>query len=259
MKLSWHGTASILLESDGYRIAFDPFLTIPLHETTCRRKLHAIKYRTAKSVLVTHGHFDHIMDIPRLYKDSDTLIYATSTPCKTLMKRSMEREQLRVIIPGATFKLGNFTIRVYQGRHCRFDVGIILKTLFKPDSFLHLKRLMELVKLNRIYAENGETLFYEIEAEGKRIQLLGSMGLDLDTVYPTGADVLILPFQGTSNPARTVVPIINRLRPKRVCLDHYDNTFPPMSSHVDTVNFTARLLRCGIPAAALKRGKVYEI
>jgi L-ascorbate metabolism protein UlaG (beta-lactamase superfamily) len=259
MKLSWHGTASILLESDGYRIAFDPFLTIPLHETTCRRKLHAIKYRTARSVLVTHGHFDHIMDIPRLYKDSDTLIYATSTPCKTLMKRSMEREQLRVIIPGANFKLGNFTIRVYQGRHCRFDVGIILKTLFKPDSFLHLKRLMELVKLNRIYAENGETLFYEIEADGKRIQLLGSMGLDLDTVYPTGADVLILPFQGTSNPARTVVPIINRLRPKRVYLDHYDNTFPPMSSHVDTVNFTARLLRCGIPAAALKREKVYEI
>ena len=60
MKLSWHGTASILLESEGYRIAFDPFLTIPLHETTCRRKLHAVKYRTADSVLVTHGHFDHI-------------------------------------------------------------------------------------------------------------------------------------------------------------------------------------------------------
>ena len=77
--------------------------------------MHAIKYRTADSVLVTHGHFDHILDIPRLYKDSDTLIYATSTPCKTLMKRIMEREQLRVIIPGATFRLGNFTIQAADG------------------------------------------------------------------------------------------------------------------------------------------------
>ena len=259
MKLSWHGTASILLESEGYRIAFDPFLTIPLHETTCRRKLHAIKYRTADSVLVTHGHFDHILDIPRLYQKSDTLIYATSAPCKTLMKRGMEREQLRVIIPGATFQLGNFTIRVYQGRHCRFDLGIMLKTIFKWDTFLYPKRLYELIKLNRLYAENGETLFYEIEAEGKRIQLLGSMGLDINTAYPTGADVLILPFQGTSDPARTVVPIINKLQPKRIYLDNYDNTFPPMTRHIDTVGFTAKLMRSGIPAAALKRGKVYEI
>ena len=71
--------------------------------------------------------------------------------------------------------------------------------------------------------------------------------------------MLILPFQGTSDPARTVVPIINKLQPKRIYLDHYDNTFPPMTRHIDTVGFTAKLLRSGIPAAALKRCKVYEI
>lgn len=259
MKLSWFGTASVMLESEGYRLVFDPFLTIPIRESICRRKLHAIKYRTADAVLVTHGHFDHILDIPRLYKGSDTKIYATSTPCKALMKRKVERDQLRVIGPGVTFTLGNFTIRVYQGRHCRFDPGIMLKTVFKWETFLYPKRLYELIKLNRLYAENGETLFYEIEAEGKRVQLMGSMGLDIDTEYPTGADVLILPFQGTLNPARTVAPIIHKLQPKKIYLDHYDNTFPPMSSHVDTVDFTAKLHRHGIPAAALTVGATYEI
>lgn len=259
MKLSWYGTASVMLESEGYRLMFDPFLTIPLHETYCRRKLHAVKYRTADAVLVTHGHFDHILDIPRLYRDSDTKIYATKTPCKTLLSRDVSRDQLRVIVPGAVFALGPFTIRVFQGRHCRFNAGVVLKTVFKPDTLRNPKRLFELLKLNHLYQENGETMFYEIEAEGKRVQLMGSMGLDIDTVYPTGADALILPFQGTSCPARTVAPIIMKLRPKAIYLDHYDDAFPPMSSHIETLDFTAALSANGIPAAAMKFGKVYEI
>lgn len=259
MKISWYGTASVMLESDGYRIAVDPFLTIPLHETLCRRKLHAVRYRTADAVLVTHGHFDHILDIPKLYHNSDIKIYATKTPCKTLLRRGVERDQLCAIAPGMTFTLGGFTIRVYQGRHCRFDAGVMLKTVFKKETFQNPKRLYELIKLNRRFKENGETLFYEIEAEGKRIHLMGSMGLDLDTMYPTGADVLILPFQGTYCPARTVAPIIMKLQPKMIYLDHYDNAFPPMSSHIDTLAFTASLLHNGVPAAAMKFGKVYEI
>lgn len=259
MKLSWYGTASLVLESDGYKIAVDPFLTIPLKESYCRRRLHAIKYRAVDAVLVTHGHFDHILDIPRLYKNSDKEIYATSTPCKTLYRRGVPRENLHPIKPGATLQLGPFTVRVYQGRHCRYDAGVMLKTIFKKETVLNLGRLYQLIRLHRLYEENGESLFYEIEVEGKRLQLMGSMGLDVATRYPTEADVLILPFQGTSSPARTVAPIIARLRPKSVYLDHYDDTFPPMSSKINTVDFTARLQKGGIPAAALKYGKIYEI
>lgn len=259
MKLSWYGTASIMLESDGYRIVFDPFLGIPIQDSLCRRKLRAVKFRTADAVLVTHGHFDHILDIPRLYKDSDVKIYATLTPCKTLIDHGVDKDKLRLIAPGAGFRLGNFSIRVYQGRHCRFDAGVVFKTVFKKDSLLHPKRLYELIRLNRRFEENGETLFYEIEAEGKRIQLMGSMGTDIDTLYPTGADVLILPFQGTSDPARTVQPIIDKLQPKRIFLDHYDDAFPPMSSHIKTELFTYRLTREGLLTAAMEFGKTYEI
>ncbi|MBQ3266114.1 MAG: MBL fold metallo-hydrolase [Ruminococcus sp.] len=259
MKLSWYGTAAVMLESDGYRIMFDPFLGIELNESLCRRKLQAVRYRTADAVLVTHGHFDHIMDIPKVYQNSEIEIYATETPCKTLLSRGVGKEKLRLITPGIGFHLGPFTIKVYQGRHCRFDLGVMLKTVLKKDTLTHPKRLYQLIQLNRSYAENGETLFFEIEAEGKRIQLMGSMGLDLDTAYPTRADVLILPFQGTSNPAKTVRPIIAKLQPKSILLDHYDNSFPPMSSHIKTVGFTARLTRDGLPAAAMKHSKVYII
>lgn len=259
MKLTWYGTASVMLESGGCRIAADPFLTIPPQETFCRRKLHAVPYRTADAVLVTHGHFDHIYDIPRLYKNADVKICASRTPCMTLLEHGVDRKKLQLITPGIGFHLGGFTIRVYQGRHCLFDLGVMLKTVCKLDTLLHLKRLYELIRLNRKYKENGETLFYEIEAEGKRVQLMGSMGLDIDTVYPTGADALILPFQGTSCPARTVDPIIEKLKPKKIYLDHYDNSFPPMTAHINTLDFALEMNKKGIPTLALQTGKSYTI
>ena len=259
MKICRYTTASVMLESEGYRIAVDPFLGIPLRDSLCRRRLLAVKYRAADAVLVTHGHFDHIMDIPRLYRDSDIKIFATKTPCKTLLEHGVSREKLQMLAPGISFKLGNFTITAYQGRHCRFDLGVMLKTAFKKDTLLNPKRLCDLMRLNRRYPENGETLFYEIEAEGKRVQLTGSMGTDIDTAYPTGADLLILPFQGTSDPASSAAPIILKLDPRMILLDHYDDSFPPMSSHIDTVGFTSKLLFGGLPAAAMKPGKVYEI
>ena len=88
---------------------------------------------------------------------------------------------------------------------------------------------------------------------------MGSMGLDIDTLYPTAADVLILPFQGTGDPARSVQPIINKIQPKSIFLDHYDDSFPPMSSRIDTDLFAYRTSKEGVPTQAMEFGKVYEI
>ena len=259
MKLTWYGTAAVMLESGGTRIVFDPFLGMPYEEEPFRREHLSASYRTASAVLVTHGHFDHIYDIPAVYHDSETPIYATKTPCETLKRRGVGEEKLRLIRPGDHLELGSFRITVYQGRHCRFDSGVIRKTVFKRDTLRHINRLVELLQLNKQYAENGETLFYEIEAEGKRIQLMGSMGMDEDTDYPIGADAMILPFQGTGDPAASVRPIIDKLKPKSIYLDHYDDAFPPMSSLIATDDFVTEMHDRGIATVAMEQGSVYYL
>lgn len=262
MKLSWYGTAALTLEEDGFCMAVDPFVAmtpVGVSDDVRYGSETAAALKKADAVLVTHGHFDHIYDIPTLFSDSDAKIYATKTPCDTLRSHGVSDEELTVIAPGDMLTVGPFDVTVYQGRHCRFDAGVAKQTLLRKSTVTHLKDLLWLWRLNKRYPENGETAFYEIHAGGRRIQLMGSMGLDEQTDYPADADLLILPFQGTGDPAKTVAPIITALNPKRILLDHYDDAFPPLSSQIRTEDFVVRMNGRGILTEAMQTGKVYEI
>lgn len=259
MRLSWYGTAAVMIESSGCRIVFDPFMGMPFQEDPALRAQRAAELRQADAVLVTHGHFDHIYDIPQLYADGSVPVYATAVPCSTLRKLGVAAGRLHCVSPGDVLTIGPFTVAVYQGRHCRFDAAVVRQTIFRKATLRHPLRLLHLLSLNRPYPESGETLLYEIRAEGRRVQLTGSMGLHAGIDYPTGADVLVLPFQGTGNPAATAAPIVDALRPRSVYLDHYDNTFPPLSAQISTGDFVRMMGERGIPCEPLRVQEHYEI
>lgn len=261
MKLTWYGTAALILEENGFRLAVDPFVAmtpIGISDEERYKSDRAAAFRSADAVLVTHGHFDHIYDIPALYRDSCAQIYATKAPHESLIERGVSADRITVIAPGDMLTIGPFDIAVYQGRHCKFDAGVAKRTLARKSTMTHLKDLLRLWKLNMDFPENGETVFYDIHVGARHLQLMGSMGMDENTDYPTGADLLILPFQGTGDPAKTVAPIISALQPKRILLDHYDDAFPPLSSQIRTENFVVRMNGRGILTQAMEIGKVYE-
>ena len=91
MKLSWYGTASLILEEAGVRIAFDPFggiapgeLKHPPEQLPYEEEL-----RNVDRVYVTHGHLDHIIHLPRLYGGTDIPIYCTEAPEHTWLRHGM--------------------------------------------------------------------------------------------------------------------------------------------------------------------------
>ena len=64
-----------------------------------------------------------------------------------------------------------------------------------------------------------------------------------ETEYPIGADLLILPLQGRSDIADYALSFVDRLMPKMILLDHFDDAFPPISSAVDTAPFVALMAK----------------
>ena len=218
MKLKWFGTATILLEQDGTQLLFDPYF--PLNDKIFKPPMNELA--SIDNIFVTHGHFDHIVDIPSVMKHGNgkSMVYCTAKPLDTLLSRGVDKERIHRIELGDVLKIGPFEVSVLKGKHVVFNMKLIMKTLFRPDIFVYRKNLKRLLKENKECSEAGETVVYDIIVGGRRILLMGSLNLDDNTNYPKGADLIIMPFQGRSDLSEYVMPIIERLQPKKVMLDH---------------------------------------
>lgn len=233
MKITWYGTASILVESEGERLLFDPF--VELAGGSNPNSLEDFVKET--DICITHGHVDHLFFIPEILERADATVYGTRTVMNTLKGWLEDTGCLVEVKPGYSWRQGNMKITVLKGKHTDFCAKTIFRKLFSPRLFHYLRNAFFLAWAHPRFPEKGETAVYQIEAEGKCILLLGSMELDPDTIYPENADLLILPYQGKENMAAAAMEIVERLKPAHVLLDHFDDAFPPVSEEVDTRPF----------------------
>ena len=260
MEITWYGAASIYIEASGTSLLFDPFLKyLPEgYEPDELRKQREKVFGTAATILITHGHLDHLSSIPTLYRNKPCTVFLTEAPAATLTKQGFPKTKIHRIAPGDVLQFPNLSVRVYQGKHIRFDARLILQKVFRLSSWKQFPRLIHLLNLNMRYKENSEIVFYEIRTEGKRIQIMGSADLADDVKYPTEADVLILPHQGRSDIDSHNEAIIKKLKPKRVLLDHYDNAFPPVSELTPVDDFCRRM-STNVPTENMIEGKRIRI
>ena len=259
MILRWTNTASLLLSEDDTVIAFDPFLGMFPDQPESEREELLKLYREAKNVFVTHGHFDHIASFAEIYKDTNTKIYATATPVASLKRDGLDEKNLVTIRPGQAFRIGPFRIDVYHSKHCNFDTGIVLKTVFNRRMVKMFPQMRKISALRKAYPENGEIVFYDIRCKDKHLQILGSMNYDETVSCPKDADLLILPLQGRSDQDTYALRIVDRFRPKRILLDHYDDSFPPMTSPLSTEGFEKNVRQKGIGCDKMKQYENYSI
>lgn len=258
MELTWYGTASLVLREEQTAIAFDPFCNFENDSLASRESLSKMKkiYHSVPHVFVTHGHFDHIYYIPYFYRNSHAMIYCTDIVRDTLLKHHISEKRIRRIAPGFCADIGPFTIRAWKSCHCRYDIPLILNKVLNRRFWQHPLHVLNLISINFHYPECGQILFYEVSAGNFRIQIMGSLNLAKDVKYPTGADVLILPLQGRNNIESCALQFVERLKPKSVLLDHYDDAFPPFTDTVDSKKFVEIVRkRFDIPCRPLKRGE----
>ncbi len=245
MKLTWYGTASIKFETEHTNFITDPF--VPL--TGSKVPIKITDFDNCQNILVSHGHFDHIMNIPEIvYRNPNTKVFCSKTPAASLRREGVPAKNIQIIKPGDTISLGDITIEVFKGRHSNLEIHS-LKTLLKPSNYIGLTNLPIIYRLNRKFPENGETLFFNLKHQGKTISILGSLCLDPAINYPTNSDLLIMPYSGKRNNFIWAKAIMDELNPKQAMLYHFDVTYPPLFMPVDLQPFIDYYRdRCIIPS-----------
>lgn len=257
MKITWYGTASVLLEAEGEKLLFDPFVQLAGGSNPNSPE----DFPPDADICITHGHVDHLFFVPELLEQRDITVYGTKAVMDTLEGWVEDGSSMVQTEPGSSWRMGNMKITMLKGKHTDFTVCTVLRRLFRPGWFRYFRNALFLAWAHPKFPEKGETAAYQIDAEGKRILLLGSMALDEDTVYPAGADLLILPFQGREDMTAAAMEIVDRLKPRRILLDHFDDAFPPVSEEVDTRSFKKAMdqMYPEIKVVKPKYGKPVEI
>ena len=226
---TWYGTNSIKLTYNDKSILIDPFIRYNKKND----KDFINNFYDIKNIFITHGHIDHTLDLPYLYKNKDVKIHGTNCVYKRLNKL-INKDKLIKIKHNDNFKYDVFNITVLKSKHIKFDIKLGINTLFNKRIIKYFKNFCYLSYNHFKCKENNETVAFYILVNNIKILVLGSLNLDKDTTYPTNVDYLILAYQGNSYLEKKALPIINKIKPKNIILSHFDDSFPPISTNVDT-------------------------
>lgn len=237
MKISWYGTASIVLENDKTKIVFDPFLRMNIR----KEKIRVEDFIGADAIFATHGHFDHIMHIPAIMETDERVpVFCTRTPAETLASKGVRKERINVVAPGDTVTVGDIKITVKQGKHIKPDKAYN-RIMYARNTF-NWPVFLRLFYLYKTMPENNEIVVYEIECEGRKVTLLGSLGIDDNESYSANPDIMIFPYAGNLSIAAEGRPVLEKIKPKKLIFDHFDNSFPPMTFTMNAAGY-AKLLK----------------
>lgn len=236
MKITWLGTASIRIEAEGERVLFDPFVQLAGGENP-----NSIdEFLEDETICITHGHLDHLMEVPEfldIESAGEATVFCGGAAADTLAGITEDTSNVVQVEPGTCFKVGKIEMKVWEGKHAKPGLKMCAQKLFSGRTVKYFRNLLALGYLNLHFPLKGQTYLYELRAEEKTVLVMGSLGLKEGVCYPEGADLLILPYQGSAHLEEEAMEVVERLRPKRIMLDHFDDAFPPVSDTVDTRSF----------------------
>jgi L-ascorbate metabolism protein UlaG (beta-lactamase superfamily) len=108
MKITFHGHSIILVEANGTRILFDPFIN---GNPATDLKVEDVK---TDVIIVTHGHNDHVGDTIELAKNNDALVIGTAEMADYLGAKGLKTHGLH-IGGGFNFEFGR--VKLTQAFH----------------------------------------------------------------------------------------------------------------------------------------------
>lgn len=240
MKITWFGTAGFEIKTRDHSLLLDPYLTRNKNSSPAQN-IQPGDIKTADQIFLSHGHFDHVLDVPVIAANTGAEVYCSEDIIQNLVTNHASQnspEITKQIVPIAKekilFDFKNYSAQPFFSSHVKFDRKLVFSTLLKINF-----RLFKYLPLDRHYP-CGQVLSWRFFIEGKTIQFFGSAGSsvqELKSLCDPRVDILLVPVQGHTNICDIALNYVKYLKPKIVIPHHFDNFFPPISKLVDIKPF----------------------
>jgi L-ascorbate metabolism protein UlaG (beta-lactamase superfamily) len=217
LRFRWLGAAGLELTAGEHTLAIDPYFTRISLRSACFGRvcpdsvLIAEKIERCDFVLITHAHFDHLMDVPDVVSNTGATALGSPNSCRLLSACGVPGDRIRGIRAGDALELGGLSVEVREARHLKapgFSPGSLPKVLDPP-----------------LRARD-----YRMDDDFSFLISAGGLGLLTDPgEIPEGAapaDVLfVFPFRMDSF-YEALLPLV---QPRLVVPVHWDDFFRPLT------------------------------
>jgi L-ascorbate metabolism protein UlaG (beta-lactamase superfamily) len=242
VRVTYLGVNGYLLQSNDATVLVDPFFSRPPLRNYLVGEVKPNKDRidwgmrnfpaTVDLILVTHGHIDHLLDVPIIAQRTGAKIVASQTSCNLVkslnqvpewqlvpMLKTKEGEELDLTSQETmNFEDANVTVQALYTEHDRLCGMEIMPGRKSEPPATPPRRARDWVA--------GETLAYIITMGGKRIFVSSGM---VQPLQQKGLAPVDLAITGVAlpDPRRSLAETVQKLSPKYVLPSHQDNFFIP--------------------------------
>jgi len=255
MKLQWLGTAGFKVETGGQVFLVDPYLTRNARATP-HQPMQPGELSGAGQIFITHGHFDHLYDVPATMAQGKSAVYCSEIAAATLLREGADGGRVHAVTSdGYAADFGGYKAEAFFSRHVKFDIPLVARTLCRVG--LAYRRLSAIL---RGYPP-GQVLSWRFTIGGYTVHHFGSGGSppeELQRLATRPTDLLLVPLQGHTHICDIALEYVRALKPRLVIPHHQDDFYPPVSTRVDIAPFVAQVKeKC--PASEVRVMEINEI
>jgi L-ascorbate metabolism protein UlaG (beta-lactamase superfamily) len=188
------------------------------------------------AVLITHAHFDHLLDAPEIIRRTRGKLVAGPTAVQLVESLGISPNKCEIVKPGSARKIGPWTIRVYVAQHDRLFGKVPFNKCNSNQSSPSARGRREAAGEGDVTKPPvkvsdwclGEPLAFLIEAAGKRIYIdSGGVPGAPPNARIKDVDLAILGVALPDSRDR-FAEAVRKLRPHYVLPSHQDDMFAPV-------------------------------